>query len=65
MEEPDLLILDEPFNGLDEEGVELVRNILLEMRKQGISIVLSSHNSEDIDLLCDTVHRLQKGIIIE
>lgn len=64
MEDPQLLILDEPFNGLDEDGVQLVRNVLKEKREQGKTIILSSHNSEDIRLLCDTVHRLYKGKIV-
>lgn len=63
MENPDLLVLDEPFNGLDEDGVWLVRDILNEKREQGKTIILASHNSEDIQLLCDTVHRLHKGKI--
>lgn len=65
MEEPELLVLDEPFNGLDEDGVKLVRKIMLKKRDQGTTILLSSHNSEDIDLLCDTVHRLRKGRIVD
>lgn len=63
MEEPKLLVLDEPFNGLDEDGVQLVRGLLAEKRKSGVTIILASHNSEDIQLLCDTVHHLQKGKI--
>ena len=58
------LILDEPLNGLDEDGVKLIRNVLLEMKKEGATIVLSSHNPEDIMVLCDTVHRLQKGKLV-
>lgn len=65
MEDPKLLILDEPFNGLDEDGVQLVRNVLKEKREEGKTIILSSHNSEDIRPLCDTVHRLYKGEIME
>ncbi len=65
MEDPDLLVLDEPFNGLDEDGVLLVRSVLKEKREQGKTIILSSHNSEDIRLLCDSVYRLYKGEIID
>ncbi|MCD7866351.1 MAG: ABC transporter ATP-binding protein [Clostridiales bacterium] len=61
MEHPRLLVLDEPFNGLDEDAVRMVRNLLDEKREQGVTIVLSSHNAEDIRLLCDSVHRLSKG----
>lgn len=55
MENPDLLILDEPMNGLDKAGVELVRNLLIELRKQGKTIIIASHMSEDIELLCNHV----------
>lgn len=64
MEDPDLLVLDEPVNGLDEDGVRLVRTILKEKREQEKTIILSSHNAEDIQLLCDTVHCLYKGEIV-
>ena len=61
MEEPQLLILDEPLNSLDEEGVEDIRSLLLDMRSKGKTIILSSHNKEDIHLLCDIVIRLKHG----
>ena len=65
MEEPDLLILDEPFNGLDKHGVEDIRNIILELKEQGKTILLASHNGEDIRLLCDTVCELDAGVLQE
>ena len=61
MEEPDLLILDEPFNGLDEEGVNEMRRVFLKLKEEGKNIILASHNKEDIEVLCDTVHRMKKG----
>ena len=61
MEKPKLLILDEPFNGLDKGGVEQMRTYFLELKKQGVTILLSSHTSEDIKLLCDTVTEMEKG----
>lgn len=61
MEEPQLLILDEPLNSLDEEGVEDIRSLLLDMKSKGKTIILSSHNKEDIHLLCDIVIRLKHG----
>ena len=64
MEKPKLLILDEPFSGLDKEGVEQMRTYFLELKKQGVTILLSSHTSEDIKLLCDTVTEMEKGKII-
>lgn len=61
MEKPGLLVLDEPMGALDEEGVRDVRRILLELKQQGTTILLSSHNAEDIRMLCDTSYCLQKG----
>lgn len=64
MENPELIILDEPFNGLDEDGVTDVRNILLKLKKEGKTIILTSHNKDDIRLLCDKVYNVQIGKII-
>jgi ABC-2 type transport system ATP-binding protein len=63
MEEPDILILDEPMNGLDNKGVEEMRQILLGLKKEGKTILLVSHNSEDIKVLCDTIHEMDHGEI--
>lgn len=65
MENPDLLILDEPFNGLDKHGVADIRNIILELKEQGKTILLASHNGDDIRLLCDTVCEMDAGILRE
>lgn len=64
MEEPDTLILDEPMNGLDNECVALVRDILSELKQQGRTILLVSHNAEDIRVLCDTIYEMDKGRIM-
>lgn len=61
MENPDILILDEPMNGLDNQGVEDVREILLGLRDEGKTIVLASHNREDIEILCDEVYEMDHG----
>lgn len=61
MEKPQLLILDEPFNGLDKEGVEQMRTYFLKLKEEGVTILLTSHTSEDIKLLCDTVTEMEKG----
>ena len=61
MENPEILILDEPFNGLDKEGVTDMRKYLLELRAEGKTILLSSHSSEDIELLCDEVYEMEHG----
>lgn len=60
MENPDILILDEPMNGLDKQGVEDVRGILLSLREEGKTILLASHNREDIEVLCDEVYEMEK-----
>ena len=56
MEKPKILILDEPMNGLDNESVAVVRKILKEQAENGATIILASHNREDIELLCDEVY---------
>ncbi len=61
MENPILLVLDEPMNGLDNEGVEDMRRYLLQWKAEGKTILLASHNKEDIQLLCDTVYEMNKG----
>jgi len=65
MENPKLLVLDEPFNGLDMEGVEDMRGYLLRQKKEGRTIVISSHHKEDIDVLCDDYVVMNHGEIIE
>jgi len=63
MENPDILILDEPMNGLDKDGVNDMRKLLLSFKDQGKTIIIISHNSEDIKALCDTVHEIDNGIL--
>lgn len=63
MEKPDLLILDEPMNGLDNQGVEHIRSVLLSLKEQGVTIVLASHFKEDISYLCDEVYEMDAGIL--
>jgi len=63
MENPDLLILDEPMNGLDKEGVADMRKYLLDLKAQGKTILIASHSAEDIDILCDTVCEMDKGVL--
>ena len=62
MEDPDILILDEPMNGLDNQGVDDIRKLLLELKEQGKTILIASHNREDIDVLCDHVWEMDKGV---
>lgn len=61
MENPSLIILDEPMNGLDKDGVRDVRELLMQLRAEGKTILLASHAAEDVELLCDTVHEVESG----
>lgn len=65
MEDPDILILDEPMNGLDKSGVEQVRELLLSLKSEGKTMVITSHNSEDIEILCDRIIKMENGKITE
>ena len=65
MEDPDILLLDEPMNGLDNSGVSEMRNYLLQLREKGKTILLISHSIEDINTLCDTVHEMDHGVLTE
>ena len=64
MEDPDILLLDEPMNGLDNEGVEEMRRLLLSLKNKGKLIVLASHSKEDIGLLCDVIYRFDRGFLL-
>jgi ABC-2 type transport system ATP-binding protein len=63
MEKPSILILDEPMNGLDETSVDCIRHLLLELKKERKLIVISSHNREDVELLCDKTFKISNGRI--
>lgn len=63
MEDPSLLILDEPFNGLDKYGVVHIRKVIKGLREEGKTIILASHNQVDIDELCDTVCEMDAGVL--
>lgn len=64
MEEPEILILDEPTNGLDKDGVELFRKIIVEERDRGAVIVIASHNNEDMEGLFDVVYEIDNGKLV-
>lgn len=63
MEDQNILILDEPMNGLDNQGVEDMRQLLLKLKEKGNTILLASHNQEDIRQLCDSVYEMDLGRI--
>ncbi len=61
MEKPKVLVLDEPFNGLDKESVLYFRKVLLDLKEKGTTIIITSHYEEDIKTLCDYVYEINKG----
>ncbi|MGN0299136.1 MAG: ABC transporter ATP-binding protein [Lachnospiraceae bacterium] len=63
MENPDILILDEPMNGLDEQGVREMRELFAKLRALGKTILIASHNREDIEVLCDKVYHMDAGVL--
>lgn len=65
MEDPELIILDEPFNALDDAGVSLVKKIILSLKKKGKLIILSCHDKEELETLSDKIFRLRDGKFYE
>lgn len=63
MEKPSLLILDEPMNGLDKHAIKDMRELILKLKKEGKTILLTSHNFEDIRLLCDDICEMDLGTL--
>lgn len=63
MENPQLLILDEPLNGLDKHGAAHIRELIKSLRDEGKTVLLASHNQMDIDELCDTVCEMDGGVM--
>ncbi len=63
MEKPDLILLDEPTNALDFDGVDDVRQILMEERDRGAMILLATHNADDIKMLADEIYQVNNGKI--
>ena len=65
MENTNILILDEPMNDLDKDGVEDMRKYLLNLKEQGKTIIIDSHSTEDIEILCDIVCEMDKGVLTQ
>ena len=61
MEKPKVLILDEPFNALDQKSVDYFRKEFLKLKEDGITIIMTSHYKEDIEKLCDIVYEMNEG----
>lgn len=65
MEDQSIIILDEPMNGLDKIGIKDMRALFLGLKKRGKTILLASHNKEDIDILCDKVYEMENGNLVQ
>lgn len=65
MEDPEILVLDEPMNSLDDSGVDDMRKLIASMKRQNRVILIASHNKEDIEILCDKVYHMKNGNILD
>jgi ABC-2 type transport system ATP-binding protein len=58
---PQLLILDEPFSGLDPVNQVLLKDVLMELRQKGVAIIFSTHQMEQVEKMCDSIYLIDKG----
>lgn len=65
LHKPQIVILDEPFSGLDPVNIELFKNTVLNLKKEGTTILFSSHRMEDVEEMCDKIVMLNKGNVVE
>lgn len=65
MEKPNLILLDEPTNALDENGVELIRTVVRDEIARGATVLIASHNKEDLSLLCSKFYKMNDGVLTE
>ena len=63
MEDPEVIVLDEPFNGVENETAEQIRTLLLKLKKKGKLIIIASHIKEDIAILADEVYEFDAGMV--
>lgn len=61
MEDQEILLLDEPMSGLDIKGMENIRNLLLKLKHEGKTILIATHNKDDVEMLCDYVYEMKEG----
>ena len=64
MENPDLIILDEPTNALDIDGVDLINTIIIDLKKQNKTILIANHDKDEIEMISDEIYTIQQGEII-
>lgn len=65
METPDVIMLDEPTNALDRNGVELIREVIKQEKERGAIVLLASHNPSDLSILVDQLYEMENGSILE
>ena len=65
LHKPQIVILDEPFSGLDPVNIELFKSTVLDLKKSGVTILFSSHRMEDVEEMCDRIVMLNKGNVVE
>lgn len=65
MGEPDVIVLDEPINALDEESVENIKKELLKLRDGGSLIIIACHDREELEYLCDEIYEMKDGRIVQ
>ena len=63
MEEPDIILLDEPTNALDEESINNIRKLLIREKDRGATVLIASHNNDDLNLICDEKFKVVEGMI--
>lgn len=64
MEDPDIVVLDEPINALDEKGVTLIRDILHRLRESGTLVIVACHDKEELEYLADEIYTIEDGKIV-
>ena len=64
MENPDIVIMDEPINAIDQSGVELVRKILDDLKKTGKIIIIACHDADEMNMLADEIIQMEEGKIV-
>lgn len=64
LDDPDILILDEPMNGLDADCTNTIRQLLLDLSKQGKTILLASHYEMDLQMLCTEIYKMDNGYLL-
>jgi len=64
-EKPDIILLDEPTNGLDGDGVELIYNLIREEKERGALVIIATHHEEDLQQMCDVILKISEGKLSE